>query len=107
MKETCNDERHIRTCQVGPFPKLPEEEDEQREEEEEDDAGPEGSWDELEEGDRLMYVMMPPEPEHVRVTQTTSQRLAEAHYRNARADTEIPAYLREFESAFTKQSFDD
>ena len=54
-----------------------------------------------------MYVMMPPEPEHVRVTQTTSQRLAEAHYWNARADTEIPDYLREFESVFAKESFDE
>src|SRR3979490_831198 len=107
MKETRKAERHSRTCRVGPFPKLPAEEDEQREEEEEDDTGPEGSWDELEEGDRLMYVMMPPDPEHVRVTQTTSQRLAEAHYRNTRADTEILDYLREFESVFAKESFDE
>src|SRR3979490_854024 len=82
QKETRKAEHHIRTCRVGPFPKLPEEEDEQREEVEEDDPGPEGSWDELEEGDRLMYVMTPPELEHVRVAQMTSQKLAEAHYWN-------------------------
>ena len=62
MKETRKAEHHIRACRVGPFPKLPEEEDEQKQEEEGDDAEPKGSWDELEEGDRLMYVMMPPEP---------------------------------------------
>src|SRR3979490_171841 len=107
MKETRKAERHIRMCRVGPFPKLPSEEDEQREEEEEDDARPEGSWDELEEGDRLMYMMMPPEPEHVRVAQMTSQRLAEAHYRTARANTKIPDYLREFEGVFAKESFNE
>src|SRR3979490_1929369 len=93
-------------CRVGPFPKLPAEEDEQKQEEGGDDAEPKGSWDELEEGDRLMYVMMPPDLEHVQATQTTSQRLAEAHYWNARADTKIPDYLREFESVFAKESFD-
>src|SRR3979490_2297753 len=51
--------------------------------------------------------MMPPEPEHVRVTQTTSQRLAEAHYRNAQANTKILDSLREFESVFAKESFDE
>src|SRR3979490_1893345 len=64
QKEARWTKRHIHTCRVGPFLKLPEEEDEREEEEETGDARPEGSWDELEEGDRLMYVMMLPKPEH-------------------------------------------
>src|SRR3979490_579365 len=51
--------------------------------------------------------MIPPALEPAGATQTTSQRLAKAHYRNARADTEIPDYLREFESVFAKESFDE
>ena len=54
-----------------------------------------------------MCVMIPPELEHVRAIQTTSQRLAEAHYRNTQANTKIPDYLQEFESVFAKELFDE
>src|SRR3979490_1021884 len=51
--------------------------------------------------------MIPPALEPAGATQTTSQRLAEAHYWNAQADTEIPDYLQEFESVFAKESFNE
>ena len=65
QREAQKAECHICTCRVGPFPRLPEEGDERKEDEERADVKPEGSWDEWEEGDRLMYVMLPPKPEHI------------------------------------------
>jgi Reverse transcriptase (RNA-dependent DNA polymerase) len=46
------------------------------------------------------------EVEHIRATGTTSQRLAEALQKHAKAESEIPEYLREFEDVFAKESFD-
>ena len=57
---------------MGPFLRLPEEEDEREEDEKRGDAEPKGSWDKLEEGDRLMYVMLLPKPEHIQAMQTNS-----------------------------------
>ena len=77
--------------------------------EEEERGGDESGdpLDDLEEGDRLMYIMLPQDAEQIRATQTTSQRLAEAHYKNSQMDTKIPEYLRDFESVFAKESFDE
>ena len=41
----------------------------------------ESPLDEVEEGDSLMCMMLPPEAEYIRTTQMTSQRLAKAHYK--------------------------
>ena len=49
--------------------------------------------DQLAEGDRLFYVSLPPEVESVWATQTTSQRLAEAHQWNSEKTGKILDYL--------------
>ena len=40
-------------------------------------------------------------------TQTTSQRLAEAHYRNTQSKASIPEYLQDFEDIIAKEFFDE
>ena len=65
-----------------------------------------GPDDTLTEGDHLLYVDLPPEVERICASATTSQRLAEATQRYAKAEEEIPEYLQEFEDVFAKESFD-
>jgi hypothetical protein len=65
-----------------------------------------GPEDTLAEGDHLLYVNLLSEAEHIRVTGTTSQRLAEASQKHAKAESEIPEYLQELEDVFAKESFD-
>ena len=60
----------------------------------------------LTKGDHLLYVDLPPEVEHICASAMTSQRLVEATRRYAKAEAEIPEYLREFEDIFAKESFD-
>ena len=107
----------IHICRAGPHPVMVEEEDEEDDSYEEfidgifDDYFPQENEeldqeDKLEEGDRIWYVTLPPEEAFIRATQTTSQRLAEAHAKNTRAEVKIPEYLQEFEDIFSKQSFD-
>ena len=64
-----------------------------------------GPDDTLTEGDHLLYVDLPPEVECICATATTSQRLAEATQRYAKAEVEIPEYLQEFKDIFAKESF--
>ena len=52
-----------------------------------------GPDDTLTKGDHLLYVDLPPEVEHICASATTSQRLAEAAQRYAKAEAEIPEYL--------------
>lgn len=65
---------------MGPFPKLPEEDDEPDLPDLESD--PEVCSNELEEGDRLMYVPLPPGGEE-----------AEAHHQNFSSEASVPDYL--------------
>ena len=57
------------------------------------DVVPLGPDDTLTEGDHLLYVDLPPEVEHICASAMTSQRLAEAAWRYAKAEAEIPEYL--------------
>ena len=52
-----------------------------------------GPHNALTEGDHLLYVDLPPEVEHICASATTSQRLAEAAQRYAKAEAEIPEYM--------------
>ena len=54
----------------------------------------------------MLYVDLPPEAEHICASVTTSQGLAEAVWRYAKAEAEILEYLREFEDVFAKELFD-
>ena len=54
----------------------------------------------------MLYVDLPPEVERICASATTSQRLAEAAQRYAKAEVEIPEYLQELEDVFAKESFD-
>ena len=65
-----------------------------------------GPDDTLTKGDHLLYVDLPPEVEHICASVMTLQRLVEATWRYAKAEAEIPEYLREFEDVFAKESFD-
>ena len=65
-----------------------------------------GPDDTLTEGDHLQYMDLPPEVEHICASAMTSQRLAEATRRYAKAEVGILEYLREFEDIFAKESFD-
>ena len=52
-----------------------------------------GPDDTLTEGDHLLYVDLPQEVEHICASAMTSQRLAEAVWRYAKAEAEILEYL--------------
>ena len=133
-------EEKLRVCRVGPMPEadVPERTtiirslEEWIEETEEDEIekilgmtmDPE-SEDEIEEGDRIFYTVLHPEPqghtrtkgrtrtngqEHIRAYSTISTRLAEAwHKQNDVPKTIpelVPQYLHDFEDVFAKESFD-
>jgi hypothetical protein len=106
--------RRLLKCRAGPHPTIVEDAEEEDESEVKDDSlsdtddeeNPVAPEDRFEEGDRLFYINLPSEAEFIRATQTVSSRLAEAHNKNARAETNIPEYLREFEDVFSKKSFD-
>ena len=108
--------RQIAKCSAGPLPTLIEDvEDEDDlpsltkvDDDDEDDP-------EFEEGDRMFATGLHPSPVDIRATSTISQRLAEAFKRNEsdRLGTAVPDprsgvpdYLREFDSVFSKESFD-
>src|SRR6201996_9292826 len=60
-------------------------------------------------GDRVFATRLLPSPLHIQATSSISQRLAEAFKLNSQmAPTahHIPEYLREFDSVFSKESFD-
>ena len=64
------------------------------------------SEDQVLEGDRLLYISVLPAPEDTQASQTTSQRLAEAHQKHVGTNTEIPEHLQDFSDMFSKESFD-
>ena len=61
--------------------------------------------DTLETGEHLLYVNLQPK-EHLQVTATTSQHLAEVSWKHEKAEAKIPEYLWEFEDVFSKEMFD-
>jgi len=65
----------------------------------------------IEPGDCTFAIGLVPAPAEIRATSSVSQRLAEAFKRNSEASApcsrwSIPEYLKEFDSVFSKESFD-
>jgi len=59
--------------------------------------------DQMSEGDRLLCTSVPPLAEEIQASQTTLQRLAEAHQKTVGTETEIPKHLRDFGDVFSKE----
>jgi len=61
-------------------------------------------------GDHIFAIGLVPAPAEIRATSSVSQRLAEAFKRNSEASAltrrPVPEYLKEFDSVFSKESFD-
>jgi len=63
----------------------------------------------LEECDHIWATGLFPQAEHIRATATVSQRLAEGFRQNSQPadDERIPLHLHDFNSIFSKESFDE
>ena len=108
------DTEQINTCWTGPFPAFVEDADEEDKAEltPEQSPDPEADFPDepLKEGDQIWATRLFPQVEHIRVTATVSQRLAEDFQQNSQpADHEkhIPPHLRNFHLVFSKDSFDE
>jgi hypothetical protein len=97
--------RRISTCSKGEFPTLLS-----------DDQDEEESNSEFEEGDRIFVTASKQPTEYIRAGSTISQRLAETSKLKAEsgqpsaetteASEGVPEHFREFDSVFSKESFD-
>jgi len=85
----------------GPAPELHTDSEEEEPEEAEELIGP---------GDRIFAIGLIPAPAEIRATSSVPQRLAKAFKCNSEASTpsgrSIPEHLKEFNSVFSKESFD-
>jgi len=101
--------RVINACRAGPLPAFVEDANDEDEEDEVLDL--EGFMEyEYEEGDCVWAVSIPSEPEYIRATASVSQRLAEAFQKNSTPRdyaNHILPHLRNFDSVFSKDSFDN
>jgi hypothetical protein len=102
------DAEWINACHSSPLPAFVEDADDKDDELQPD---PESTPEEqLKEGDRIWATGLLPEPEHIWASSTISQRLAEAFKRNSQPtdyEKHIPPHLCDFQSVFSKESFDD
>jgi len=75
-----------------------------------EDEEPEEAEELIEPGDCIFAIGLVPAPAEIRATSSVSQRLAEAFKRNSEASAPtgwpVPEYLKEFDSVFSKESFD-
>jgi len=75
-----------------------------------EDEEPEEAEEPIEPGDHIFAIGLVPAPVEIRATSSVSQRLAEAFKRNSEASAPtgwpVPEYLKEFDSVFSKESFD-
>jgi len=71
---------------------------------------PEEAEEPIKPGDRIFAIGLVPAPVEIRATSSVSQRLAEAFKHNSEAlapsGRSVPEYLKEFDSVFSKESFD-
>jgi len=74
-----------------------------------EDEEPEEAEEPIKPGDRIFAIGLVPAPVEIRATSSVSQRLAEAFKRNSEASAPtrrpVPEYLKEFDSVFSKESF--
>jgi len=84
----------------GPVPELHTDSEEEE---------PEEAEEPIEPGDRIFAIGLVPAPAEIRATSSVSQHLAEAFKQNSKSapsGRSIPEYLKEFDSVFSKESFD-
>ena len=85
----------------GPVPELHADSEEEE---------PEEAEEPIEPGDRIFAVGLVPAPAEIRATSSVSQHLAKAFRCNSEASAPsgrpVPEYLKEFDSIFSKESFD-
>jgi hypothetical protein len=102
------DTKQINACCTSPLPAFVEDVDD---EDDELQLDPESTPEEqLEEGNQIWATGLLPEPEHIRASSMISQRLAKAFKRNSQLtdyEKHIPPHLRDFQSVFSKESFND
>ena len=102
--------QQLNACRAGPLPAFVEDVEEDADlDDNTPGSGVEGD-EPLEEGDRIWAVGLLPPAEYIGATTTVSQRLAEGFKRNtesAEGGGHIPPYLRDFQSVFSKDSFDE
>jgi len=70
---------------------------------------PEEAEEPIEPGDRIFTIILVPAPAEIQATSSVSQHLAEAfkwNSKSAPSGQSIPEYLKEFDSIFSKESFD-
>jgi len=101
--------RIINACCASSLPAFVEHADDENEEDEVPDL--EGFMEyKYEEGDHVWAASIPLEPEYIRATTSVSQWLAKAFQKNSMPwdyANHIPLHLRDFDSVFSKDSFDD
>jgi len=75
-----------------------------------EDEEPEEAEELIKPGDCIFAIGLVPAPAEIQATSSVSQRLAEAFKRNSKASApfgrSVPEYLKEFDSVFSKKSFD-
>ena len=75
-----------------------------------EDEEPEEAEEPIEPGDRIFAIGLVPAPAEIRATSSVSQHLAEAFKGNSEASApsrwSVLEYLKEFDSIFSKESFD-
>ena len=106
------DTEWINACWTGPFPAFVEDANEEDEPMSELSPDPEADFPDepLEEGDRIWATRLFSQVQHIRVTPTVPQRLAEGFHQDSQPmdhEKHIPPHLRDFHSAFSKDSFDE
>jgi len=92
--------RQTEAVSDGPVPELHTDSEEKE---------PEEAEELIEPGDHIFAIGLVPAPAEIRATSSVSQRLAEAFKRNSKSapsGRSIPEYLKEFDSIFSKESFD-
>jgi len=67
---------------------------------------PEEAEEPIEPGDRIFAIGLVPAPAEILATSSVSQRLAEAFKPSTPSGRSVPEYLKEFNSVFSKESFD-
>jgi transposase InsO family protein len=100
--------RRMEICLAGPDPQIATDSDDMPELQPDCDNDDEDDEIDFAEGDRLFVANILPQSANIRASSTVSQRLAEAFRLNSEntRPTQIPDYLKEFESVFSKESFD-
>jgi len=93
--------RRTEAVSNGPAPELHTDSEEEE---------PKEAEEPIEPGDPIFAIGLVPAPVEIRATSSVSQRLAEAFKHNSKASApsarSVPEYLKEFDSFFSKESFD-